>query len=153
MMELNKKKKNTQVYPSETCDCTSAPCLTLCGSHVLNVHCILSSAGSIKGLVGDPASSQWGSVDQIKRDKHFMNLQVPQKPSRTLWGSWAQSLSGSPISWLQEMGFIQPPGSSLRSKRQVQTIREGRGCRDKAGTIKKQCSLRAESWLPLKGHT
>ena len=89
MME-RKKSLNTQVYPSETRDCTSAPCLTLCGWHVLNVHRILSSTCSIKGLVGDPASSQWGSVDQVKRDKHFMNLQVSRKPSRTLWGSWAQ---------------------------------------------------------------
>ena len=39
--------------------------------------------------------------------------------NRTLWGSWAQNLSVSPVPWLLEIGFIQPPRPSLG---QVQTV-------------------------------
>ena len=44
------------------------------------------------------------------------------KPSRTLWGSWAQNSFWVPISCLQEIGFIQPPWSSPSSEGQVQTV-------------------------------
>ena len=33
-----------------------------------------------------------------------------------------KSLSVSTVSWLQEIGFIQPPWLSLSSKEQVQTV-------------------------------
>ena len=61
-------------------------------------------------------------------------------PSRTLWAPGHKSLSVSPISWLQEIGFIQPPWPSLSSKGQVQTVadqgregmqRQGRSSQDK----------------------
>ena len=63
-----------------------------------------------------------------------------------MYWSWARpygahkSLSVSPISWLQEIGFIQPPLSSwvpIGRLKQL-PIREGRECRDKGGTYKKQ---------------
>ena len=70
--------------------------------------------------------------------------------SRTLWGSWAQksfhvpctSLSMSPVSYLYEIGFLQPPWPSLSSKGQVQIVanqssegmrRQGRSSQDTRG--------------------
>ena len=50
-----------------------------------------------------------------------------------------KSLSVSPISWLQERGFIQPPWPSLSSNSRFKQllIREGRGCGDKGGIVKR----------------
>ena len=44
------------------------------------------------------------------------------------------------VSCLEEIGFIQPPGPSLSSRDRFKwlLIREGRGCREKGGRIKKQ---------------
>ena len=48
-----------------------------------------------------------------------------------------RSLSVSPVSWLQKIGFIQPPWPSSNSRGQVQLpIREGKRCRDEGGTAK-----------------
>ena len=67
------------------------------------------------------------------------------KPSRTLWGSWAQ---GAFLFSLHDL----PCAPKGRFKQLL--IREGRGCRDKAGAVKKQqCSLGTESWFCLNGYT
>ena len=73
---------------------------------------------------------------------------VKVKPSRTLWFLGTKA-------WIPHFLFV---GNGLHSasKGQVQTvlISEGRGCRDKGGTVQKQqCSLGTRSQFLLQGYT
>ena len=66
-----------------------------------------------------------------------------------------KSPSGPPISRLQKIGFIQPLDLPwvLVGRFKQWLSREGRGCGDKGGAVKKQLhSLGAGSWFPLKGY-
>ena len=79
-------------------------------------------------------------------------------PHRALRGSWAQSLSVSPISLitgnsLHSASMTFPEFQQGRFKQLL--IREGRGCeiREKQCQEKQQCSLGAGSWFPINGHT
>ena len=58
-------------------------------------------------------------------------------------------LGMSPVSGLQETGFLQPPRPSLSSKGQAQ-IREGRGGRDKEGAGEKPSG---QALVPLNGYS
>ena len=58
----------------------------------------------------------------------------------------------SPV--LQEDSLPTDPQGSYKGQIKFLLIGEGRGCRDKGGTVKKQqCNLGAESWFSLKRYT
>ena len=69
-------------------------------------------------------NAQWSEVKVAQLCPTLCDPRMPRaplNPSRTLWGCWVQKLVVSPNSQLQEIGFIQPPGSSLSSNEQVET--------------------------------
>ena len=74
------------------------------------------------------------------------------KLSRPLGGSWTQAFLGPSCLVFRELASASMSFPEGRFEQEL--IGEGRGCRDKGGTVKKQqCSLGVESWLLLQEYT
>ena len=83
-------------------------------------------------------------------------LSLNLEKCRTLWGFWTQKPFCVPCLLFAGNRFYSasktsPEFQTGRFKQML--IREGRGCRDKGGAVKKQCSLGAGSLSPLRGYT